>query len=438
MEYGACGVLGAPVKQPDKVTSMTQAQQELHLMIIWNRGLAMRQDILDDLAADFQIVDVLDVEWPRKDFSRNISRFYGKKLPDVARKVRECGEGPFTLVTFIDPVARYETRATNAGVEQVNARIFDLKKAYRERRDSDFSVHATNSPEETRRDIFLLLQADYDAYLAQATPWNGVIRSWTSNTAYFSGFANLRELFALLNLCSRYVVLRNYEGLPEQFVVGSHGDIDLLVESVDEVVALLGLEKESESELRVRYYATLTSGETVYFDLRSPDDGYYDPAWSRRILEGRCLDVRGFHVPDAEAFCFSLMYHALIHKKHVAEDYHAKLQAAYARLFSGQALAADAMADVLEGHMLEHGYAYTQPQDPSVYFNETNIRRPELIRRLPVKKVGLSDYVDLRLSKNRLQLYLLTSRLRKSKFRFYLSLGGIFKIDISVGRVKDL
>lgn len=417
---------------------MIQAHQELHLMIIWNRGLAMRQDILDDLAANFQIIEVLDVEWPRKDFARNISRLYGKKLPDVARKVRECGEGPFTLITFIDPVPRYEARSTNAGEEQVNAGIFDLKKSYRERRDSDFSVHATNSPEETRRDIFLLLQADYDDYLAQAKPWSGVPRSWRMNTAYFSGFASLRELFALLNLCCRYVVLRNYEGLPEQYVVGSHGDIDLLVESLDEVVALLGLEKESESTLRVRYYVTLESGEEVYFDLHSPGDGYYDEAWSQRILQYRSLDARGFYVPDAESFCFALMYHALIHKAHVAEDYLPKLRDAYARLFAAQELPVANMPEVLERYMLEHGFAYTQPQDPSVFFNETNIRRAELIRRLPVKTLGLRDYFDLRIRKNRLQLYLLTGRLRKAKFRFYLAFGGIYKIDIAIGRVKDL
>lgn len=417
---------------------MTQANQELHLMIIWNRGLGMRQGILNDLAASFQIVDVLDVEWPGKNFARNISRFYGKKLPDVARKVRECGEGPFTLVTFIDRSPTYEERATNAGVEKVNSRIFDLKKSYRERRDSDFSVHATNSPEETRRDIFLLLQADYDDYLAKAQPWSGVPRSWRMNTAHFSGFTSLRELFALLNLCSRYVVLRNYEGLPEQFVVGSHGDIDLLVESLDEVVALLGLEKESESTLRVRYYVTLESGEEVYFDLRSPEDGYYDAAWSQRILQRRSLDVRGFYVPDTESFCFALMYHALIHKAHVAEDYLPKLRDAYARLFTGRELPVEDMSEVLEHYMSENGFAYSQPQDPSVFFNTQNIRRAELIRRLPVKTLGLRDYLDLRIRKNRLQLYLLTGRLHKAKFRFYLAFGGIYKIDIAIGRVKDL
>ncbi len=417
---------------------MTKTLQELHLMIIWNRGLAMRQDILDDLAATFQIVDVLDVEWPSKDFARNISRFYGKKLPDVARKVRECGKGPFTLITFIDPAPCYETRSTNAGLEQVNARIFDLKKSYREWRDRVFSVHATNSPEETSRDIFLLLQADYDDYLKQAQPWNGVSRVWRANTAYFSGFANLRELFALLNLCSQYVVLRNYEGLPEQFVVGSHGDIDLLVESLDEVVALLGLEKESESPVRVRYYVALDSGELVYFDLRSPEDGYYDAAWSQRILQRRCLSERGFYVPDAESFCFALMYHALIHKAYVAEDYLPKLQAGYARLFPELELPAQAMPDILDGYMLENGFTYTQPQDPSVYFNEQNIRRVELIAHLPLKTANLRDYMDLRIKKNGLQLYLFTGRLRKSKFRLYLSLGGIYKIDIAVGRVKDL
>lgn len=417
---------------------MTQANQELHLMIIWNRGQGARQGIINDVAATFQIVDVLEVEWSRKDFSRNISRFYGKKLPDVARKVRECGEGPFTLITFIDTCPTYQERVTNAGIEQVNSRIFDLKKSYRERRDSAFSVHATNSPEETRRDIFLLLCADYDDYLAQARPWSGVVRVWRKNTAQFSGFENLRELFSLLNLCSKYVVLRNYEELPERFVVGSHGDIDLLVESLDEVVALLGLEKETESDLRVRYYVTLASGEDIYFDLRSLADGYYDECWSRRILERRCLDDLGFYVPDAESFCFALMYHALIHKRHVAEDYYPKLRVAYTKLFPGKDLSEQVMPEVLKDYMLEHGFSYTQPRDPSVYFNEENISRGELIKRLPEKMVGLSDYIVFRIKKNCLKLYLFAGRLRKSKFRLYISLGGIYKIDIAVGRVKDL
>lgn len=417
---------------------MAQENQELHLLIVWNRGLGMRQSIIDDLAAGFKVVDVFDVTWPGKSFSRNIGRFYGRKLPDVARKVRECGEGTFTLITFIDESPLYEERKTNAGIERVNIRIFDLKKSYRDRRDAEFRVHATNSPEETRRDIFLLLKADYQEYLANARPWDGVSRPWTENTAGSSGFNDLRELFSLLSLCCRYVVLRNYEGLPEQFVIGSHGDIDLLVDSVDEVVALLGLEKESESELRVRYYVVLRDGREVYFDLRSPGDGYYDESWCRRILDARVMDSRGFHVPDAESFCFSLMYHALIHKKEVAEDYHPKLRLAYSQVFPGEELRAEDMAGVLATYMRENGFLYTQPADPSVYFNFSNILDSQLIRHLPEKKRGFSDYCMLKVCKNRLQLYFLAGVLRKSKFRLYVSLGGIYKVDISVGRVKDL
>lgn len=132
------------------------------------------------------------------------------------------------------------------------------------------------------------------------------------------------------------------------------------------------------------------------------------------------------------------MYHALIHKAHVAEDYLPKLRDAYARLFTGRELPVEDMSEVLEHYMSENGFAYSQPQDPSVFFNTQNIRRAELIRRLPVKTLGLRDYLDLRIRKNRLQLYLLTGRLHKAKFRFYLAFGGIYKIDIAIGRVKDL
>ncbi|SEL05936.1 hypothetical protein SAMN05216214_107209 [Atopomonas hussainii] len=417
---------------------MSHAHQELHLMIIWNRASVLRQNILADLAANFQIVEVFDVEWPHKDFSRNINRFYGKKLPDLARKVRECGNGPFTLITFIDSEPCYEVRDTTAGVESVNTHVFDFKKSYREGRNSHFSVHATNSPDETRRDIYLLLQADYDDYLAQALPWEGVVRRWRKNTAHFSGFSSLDELFALLNACTSYVVLHSEEVLLESFSGGDHGDIELLVEAVSEVVALLGLHKEREQGVRARYYLTLDSGEVKYFNLRSPEDGYYDVAWSQRILQYRRLDERGFYVPDAESFCFALMYRVLVHSAHLAEDHLPQLRQAYSQLFSGQELSVELMPKILESYMRENGFSYTQPQDPSVHFNEQNICSAELIKRLPVRVFNWRDYVDLRVKMNRLQLYLLKGCVHKAKLRLYLSLGGIYKIDIAIGRVKDL
>lgn len=415
---------------------MLQEGKELHLMIIWNRGLEMKSRILEDLAQRFEIANVYDIEWQKRNFARNVSRFYGKKLPDIGKKVRECGEGPFTLVTFIDTAPQYSERQTTSGPATVNTRVFDLKKKYRESDPGSFRIHATNSPEETRRDLFLLLGVRYEEYLGNAQPWNGNPIRLTSDTIGFSGFTGLDQVFLLLNQCCRYVVLRNYEGLPEEFVVGPHGDIDLLVESVDEIVSLLGAEKESESEHRVRYFIKV-AGEEVFFDLRSVGDGYYDDAFATKLIENRRYEPRGFYIPALEEYFYSLLYHALIHKRQVAADYPGKLAAAYAAMGAG-VLKSELMVQLLHDYMLHNGYHYTVPQDRSVYFNESNILQGSMIR-LPEKKArSFEDLLLVRVRKSRLQLYLFHGVLRKSFFRLYLSLGGIYKVDFSIGRVKDI
>ena len=69
---------------------------EIHIVLIWEKGLVQLDAILFDLKNDFQILEVNKVIWSEQFFSNNLSRFYGEKLPSGSFKEKHCGRGPFT------------------------------------------------------------------------------------------------------------------------------------------------------------------------------------------------------------------------------------------------------------------------------------------------------------------------------------------------------
>jgi hypothetical protein len=56
------------------------------------------------------------------------------------------------------------------------------------------------------------------------------------------------------------------------------------------------------------------------FDLRHAGDGYFDLPMERAMLTNR-VAFRNFFVPNSEDLCYSLLYHALVHKPSVSNTY---------------------------------------------------------------------------------------------------------------------
>ena len=75
-------------------------EPNLYLFIIWSNALPHFEDILNDLASRFTVIKIIDVKWDPDNFSRNMARFYGQKLPSLSRKENECGVGPFKAVVI--------------------------------------------------------------------------------------------------------------------------------------------------------------------------------------------------------------------------------------------------------------------------------------------------------------------------------------------------
>ena len=125
---------------------------------------------------------------------------------------------------------------------------------------------------------------------------------------------DLKDVFDVLNKTGvKYVVLRNFQGLPETAQLGAHGDLDLLVEDRDAVASALGAEKCQTNPLRVQYKVPVGDSYQLT-DLRYVGDLYYPTEFAKAILAERVLHPGGFYIPRRDHYFWSLLYHAIIHK----------------------------------------------------------------------------------------------------------------------------
>jgi len=340
-------------------------QSEAHLFIIWKNARYKQEDILSIIDNKLRIVEVFDLEWSDKYFSSNMTRFYGQKLPDRSFKEKHCGKGAFLLVICEDKSPVYSDRDTiSRDIESVNANIFDLKQHFRSLTGGGHKIHATNNPMETNHDLTLLLGINVVDYNIQERPsWNKEIVSLKKDLIGHSGWESLESFFYALNACEEYVVLRNFEGLPDQATLEGHDDIDFLVKNYNNFQFLLNGKKVFNKKYRVHYELTIANSK-VLCDIRYIGDNYYDKKWQENILSTKRL-LRGFYIPESTNHQMSVLYHALIHKKNIAGDYLTKLRTWF-NTDSKIELTAK-----LNDYMKKYDYNYTEPDDLTVFYNKT-------------------------------------------------------------------
>ncbi|UQZ87706.1 hypothetical protein C4J81_00115 [Deltaproteobacteria bacterium Smac51] len=347
---------------------------ELHLMIIWNTARHREEEILADLKSKVKVIECYDIYWSAKKIGENFGRFYGVKLTDVKNKIKECGRGPFLLITVWDENPEYGLVETSRGTETVNLNLFSLKSRYREWSGGGSRIHATNNPYEADRDFTLMLGRSAKDYLERIKK-----QGLTSNNKLEQdiigahGWENLNELFYVLNHTTNYLVLRNFENLFKPGAPSDHGDIDLLVESGDDTALILNARKVFPDEHRV-HYSTIVDDEEVLFDLRFVGDDYYCRQWESDLLNNRIFQD-GLYVPRPEDYFYSLVYHALIHKKSIADDYHLKTArlARDLKILDAETIESadfDLYFELLCDYMWAHHYQFVRPHDVSVFFKK--------------------------------------------------------------------
>ena len=139
-------------------------KRELYLFILWENARKHEKLILKDLNDNFDVIQTLEVVWDRKNFSKNLSKFYGTKLPPKCEKEKEVGTGSFLMVLFWDEKPLYVLRRVNSGDNLVNVNVFDTKEMYRSIYGGH-NVHSSNTQEETAHDLEMLLGMDFKSIM---------------------------------------------------------------------------------------------------------------------------------------------------------------------------------------------------------------------------------------------------------------------------------
>lgn len=371
---------------------------EVHLFIIWEKGRFAQNEILADIKENFGVLEVTEVTWSKEYFSENLTRFYGMNLPKNSNKEKHCGKGPFLLVVVRDFNPIYRLRSTSSGSKVVNVNMYDSKEMYRSWTGGGHKIHATNSSVETQHDLTLLKGKNIEDYLSMIEAnFDGRIGRVSEDIIGYNGWTDISQLFYILNSTVNYAVLRNFECLPDDYNMTNHGDIDLLTDSYFNLKCVANAKEVYKDSCRVQNLVKIDQ-DWVQFDFRFVGDDYYDTKWQRDMLRSRLLDKGGFYRLNDKDYFFSLLYHALIHKKTVGQDYFTRLKS-----FADVGFVLNfeipettvAMHSLLKEYMEVKGYAPSFPKDYSVYFNSTNAGLDISLR----EKIGK----EIKLQKSRLR-----------------------------------
>ena len=355
--------------------------KELHLAIIWQNARYKEKEITEYIKNKFQLVEQYEISWNKKNFAKSLTSFYGTNLPHNSKKELHCGNGNFLVITFFDLSPNYKLNETSRGTENVNENIFSMKQLLRKWTGGGHKIHTTNSILETNHDLLMLFGITYVDYLKSIYSKEiskkkdqNVIKHTPKNAFGVDGWESLEKLFYVMNETLQYVVLRNFEKLPNEYISNDHGDIDLLVKDLKQTVYKTNAIKVHHGKNRFHYKIKIAR-QYVYFDFRCIGDNYYDEKWQLDILKNKIKSSGGFNIPSDEDHFYSLIYHALIHKKTISDDYHIKIRNIFKTLkyYNKENCNFTIYLKLLEKFLTSKGYVIVEPNDKSVYFDKKYI-----------------------------------------------------------------
>ena len=351
-------------------------QSQLYLFIIWNNSLDKKDIILEDIRKKFIIREVFEISWNNNEFENNLKRFYGSSLHNSAQKAELCGKGPFLLIIISDPNARIQKKFLDDVNEvDVNVNVYDCKMKYRKWIGIDFALHASNSQKESSHDLILLLGKKIED-LEKELPdkWNGVIIKKDFELIGHKKWKDVKQFLDVLNETTNYVILRNFEELPDKLM---HHDIDILTDDVKGISNII-----NESEVTVGKAPIIIGDKEILLDFRYQEGHHYDEKWAKDILEHRIMYQNEFYVPCDKDYFYTLLYHAVIQKS-VREKYKKTLYQLARKINIHENIEViledfDKSKKILEEYMSKNGYHRTTIDRRILY----KIRHNEIVRLL--------------------------------------------------------
>lgn len=346
--------------------------RELHVIIIWEKARQYTQAVEEEILKVFNIVCKCQYCWDSSNASENYAAFYGEKLEDIQYKVEHCGKGSFIVYIVEDNNPKYQIRETTSGTRKVNTNLFDLKIVLRGMTGGGHQIHASDTSTEANTNSLSLFgkkitEAAFELKNMQDKAATEEPIKVRRNITGVDGWKNWNEFFDILNKCTEYVVLRNYETILEQNKE-QHGDTDLLVYDREAAKAIIAGNKVFWGKERVLYSIKIAGREEL-IDLRYVGDNYYCRDWQTTIIERRCMHESNiFYVADNEEQSYMLLYHALVHKPFLSRDYSKKLEELFGELTR------EGLKKKLKEFMNVNKYQYVLPKDDSVYVHPDYFR----------------------------------------------------------------
>ena len=394
VDFGAASTVCPSLDLPDYVNRLTKSRTfsdenivelieflfghgfrmaEPHCIVIWDAS--ERDEVIGHLRERFTILQeiLFDPKSLQKKYSSReaaLDAFYNGRASGHGTK----GTKPFYLYLVLDSAPRYETRENvfNGRQSVVNCNIFDFKQGPRKGRTG--FLHGSNTLQEAfdNFEAFSIYQGG--APLCYAEAWRP---DFTDADAFFEYLNNITGL--------DYVVMRNAEEITDIVTERKGGDIDLLVNDYFLFKRAVGAKgfKHKYPLSNIKLGPALEyegykvagrvriGGQEITIDIRHLGDGYYDRRWQEKMLGGAVLNG-AIRVLDKKTQFFSLLYHALVHKKVLPGKYRAVLDA-QARQFGAPPSGGDQYSDsefweILDNFMRQNGYSYTRCDELSIPF----------------------------------------------------------------------
>lgn len=339
---------------------------EINLFIIWKNAQKHKERIINDIEKNFIVLKIMDINWTKKKFAENLTRFYGTNLPKFSHKQIDVGTGKFTLVVVKDLNPKYEYRDTYHGRDYVNVNMFDKKTLYRSWVGGNSRIHCTNNQKETQHDLTLLFGENHIDFVNHLDNYK---EEYNLNLVGASGWDSLEQFFYVLNNTSDYVVLRNYEYLPKKYKSNEHGDIDILTTDFNNLLYIANAKKVFRKKTRV-HTVTNVKDSQVYFDFRYIGDNYYSEEWEKEILNTKVLNENNIYIPNLENYKYSLAYHALIQKRELSNEYNQKLIKLFGKNVNYE--------EELHQFIKMNKYDYVPCKDNTVYFKSDGLNNKKV------------------------------------------------------------
>jgi hypothetical protein len=313
---------------------------ETHLIIDWTNFFINLDNWIKDTLELKEKILIKKIE----NKSKIMSKFYGTNVNDFR------GETDFNLYILEDKGPIYDYRNTSKGYRKVNINIFDLKIKLR-KITGGYKIHTTDNIQETKDNLKAL--NIFEQYYKQLK------------------FESLNDVFNELNKYPelKWIVMRNFEGMPNKINIDKHLDVDLLVNDYYLIKRIL----DGTSATDNRYddgknrilNNVIINNKNILFDFRYIGDNYYDFKFQNKMLNSRIQHENGFYIPNKEMHLYSLIYHAIIHKSNISNTY---IETFKQNGINNSDINKNNLKRILDTFMQINNFKYCKPESSVGYF----------------------------------------------------------------------